>query len=214
VVSFFFYFDLGQYLTLESLKANRELLRRHAETEYVSTVVVFILIYLIQTAFSLPGAAVLTLLGGFLFGSVLGTFFVNIGATSGALLAMFSARYLFRDIVERRWGGRLEPIQRGFAENAFRFLLTIRLIPLFPFFLVNLACGLTRIRVGAFLLATSIGILPASFIFANAGRQLGRIESIGDILSGEVLVALGSLALLSLLPLVLRRVKRPGRTVA
>jgi len=134
----FVYFDLGQYLSLESLQANRDGLLAYTDSNFGMAMALFIAAYIIQTGFSLPGGAIMTLAGGFLFGSVLGTVLVNIGATTGATLAFLVARYLLRDWVEQKFGDRLEPIQAGFAKNAFSYLMTLRLIPAFPFFLVNL----------------------------------------------------------------------------
>jgi uncharacterized membrane protein YdjX (TVP38/TMEM64 family) len=204
----FFYFDLKQYVSLEALKANRDRLLAFTEANYTSAVLIYILIYCLQTAFSLPGATIFTLAGGFLFGSVIGTLYVNIAATSGATLAFLAARYLLRDWVERKFGNRLASIQEGFAKNAFSYLLTLRLIPLFPFFLVNLVSGLTRMTVGTFMTATAIGIIPASFVFANAGRQLGSINALGEIASPRVLGSLALLGLLALVPIVYRKLNR------
>jgi len=177
----FFYFDLGQYLSLEALKKNRDNFLAYTESNYGFAAALFIAIYIVQTAFSLPGGALLTLAGGFLFGSLLGTVFVNIGATTGATLAFLAARYLLRDWVEHKFGDRLESIQAGFAQNAFSYLMTLRLIPAFPFFLVNLVSGLTRVNLGTYVIATAVGIIPGSFVFAYAGRQLGTINSLGEI---------------------------------
>ena len=204
-VGAFFYFDLKQYLSLETLKANRDKLLFYTEAHYTTAVVAFILLYCVQTAFSLPGAAIFTLAGGFLFGSFVGTLYVNIAATAGATLAFLAARYLLRDWVELKFGGRLGPIQEGFAKNAFSYLITLRLVPLFPFFLVNLVSGLTRIRVGTYVLATALGIIPGSFVFANAGRQLGSINSLGEIASPRVLGAFALLGLLSLIPILYKK---------
>jgi uncharacterized membrane protein YdjX (TVP38/TMEM64 family) len=113
-----------------------------------------------------------------------------------------------RDWVERTFGNRLGPIQEGFAKNAFSYLLTLRLVPLFPFFLVNLVSGLTRISVGTYVLTTAVGIVPASFVFANAGRQLGSIQSLSEIASPRVLGAFALLGLLSLVPVFYRRLSR------
>ena len=204
-VGAFFYFDLKQYLSLEALKANRDSLLAYTEAHYTKSVVLFILLYCLQTAFSLPGAAIFTLAGGFLFGSFLGTLYTNIAATSGATLAFLAARYLLRDWVERKFGDRLGPIQEGFAKNAFSYLITLRLVPLFPFFLVNLVSGLTRVRLGTYVAATSIGIIPGSFVYANAGRQLGTINSLSEIASPRVLGAFALLGLLALVPIVYRK---------
>jgi uncharacterized membrane protein YdjX (TVP38/TMEM64 family) len=124
-------------------------------------------------------------------------------------LAFLAARYLLRDWVERKFGRRLSSIQNGFARNAFSYLLTLRLIPLFPFFLVNLVSGLTRMTVATFMAATAIGIIPASFVFANAGRQLGSINSLNEIASPRVLGAFALLGVLALMPIVYRKVSEP-----
>ncbi len=209
----FFYFDLGTYLSLESLKANRDNLLAYTESHFSLAVSLFILVYVVQTAFSLPGGAILTLAGGFLFGSFFGTLFVNIGATTGATLAFLSSRYLLRDWVEKKFGDRLGPIQAGFAKNAFSYLMTLRLIPAFPFFLVNLVSGLTRVNLGTYMLATAIGIIPGSFVFAFAGRQLGTINSLSEIASPPVLLAFTFLGLLAIMPIVYRKItgkRSPG----
>ena len=147
----------------------------------------------------------MTLAGGFLFGSVLGTIFVNIGATTGATLAFLAARYLLRDWVETKFGDRIEPLQAGFAKNAFNYLMTLRLIPAFPFFLVNLVSGLTRVNLGTYVVATSVGIIPGSFVFAFAGKQLGSINSLSEIASPPVLMAFTLLGLLALMPMAYRK---------
>ena len=209
----FLYFDLGQYLSLDALKQNRDSLLAYTESNFGVAVALFVGVYIVQTAFSLPGGAILTLAGGFLFGSLLGTVFVNVGATTGATLAFLAARYLLRDWVETKFGDRLEPIQAGFAQNAFSYLMTLRLIPAFPFFLVNLVSGLTRVNLGTYVIATAVGIIPGSFVFAYAGRQLGTINSLAEIASPPVLLAFTLLGLLALLPIVYRKLtgkKTPG----
>ncbi|HJU06794.1 MAG TPA: TVP38/TMEM64 family protein [Nitrospiraceae bacterium] len=194
----FFYFDLGRYLSLDALKANRDSLLVFTEQHYASAVALYIVFYIVMVAVSLPGGVIMTLAGGFLFGSVIGTLYVNVGATIGATLAFLASRYLLRDWVERKFGQKLGTIQEGFSKNAFSYLLTIRLIPIFPFFLVNLLSGLTRITTLTYVVATSLGILPGSFIYANAGRQLGRINSLKEIASPNVLLAFTLLGLLTL----------------
>jgi uncharacterized membrane protein YdjX (TVP38/TMEM64 family) len=196
----FFYFDLGRFLSLAALKDNRDKLLSFTEANYISAAVLFILAYIAVTGLSLPGAVILTLAGGFLFGAVLGTLFVNLGATAGATLAFLASRYLLRDWVERKFGKWLGPVQQGFAKNAFSYLLTLRLIPLFPFFVVNLVSGLTRMNVGSYVVATALGIIPGSFVYAYAGRQLGTINSLKDIASPGVIGAFVLLGLLALVP--------------
>jgi uncharacterized membrane protein YdjX (TVP38/TMEM64 family) len=209
-VGAFVYFDLGRYLSLDALKANRDRLLVFTDDHYAAAVGVFIALYCVVTGLSLPGAVIMTLAGGFLFGSLLGTLYVNVGATSGATIAFLVSRYLLRDWVERSLGDKLQPIQEGFAKNAFSYLMTLRLIPLFPFFLVNLVSGLTRMRAGTYIAATALGILPGSFVYANAGRQLGSINSLNEIASPNVLLAFTLLGLLALAPLIYKRIRRSG----
>ena len=140
----FFYFDLNAYFNLATLKDSRDDLLRFTDANYAVAAMLFVAAYFAQTAFSLPGGAIMTLAGGFLFGSVVGTILVNLGATLGATCAFLAARYVLRDWVERKFGDSLAPLQAGFAQNAFSYLLTLRLIPLFPFFF-----GEPRVRFDA-----------------------------------------------------------------
>ncbi len=208
-IAAFFLLDLKQYLSLEALKSNRDQLLDFTQQHYTAAVTLFLLAYVLQTVFSLPGAAILTLTGGFLFGSLLGTLYVNVGATAGATLAFLTARYVLRDWVEQKFGYRLGLLQQGFARNAFSYLLTLRLIPLFPFFLINLLSGLTRVNVGTYVVATSLGIIPGSFVYAFAGRQLGTINSLKEIASPNVILAFTLLGLLALVPILYKKI--PGR---
>ncbi|OQW30071.1 MAG: dihydrolipoamide dehydrogenase [Nitrospira sp. SG-bin1] len=201
----FFYFDLGQFLSLNALKENRDSLLTFADEHFAFAVGLFIVAYVVVAGLSLPGAVILTLAGGFLFGGILATVFINIGATTGATLAFLTARYLLRDTVEQKFGKWLGPFQEGFAKNAFSYLLTLRLIPLFPFFVVNLVSGLTRVSVGTYIAATAIGIVPGSFVYAYAGRQLGTINSLKEIASPNVIGAFVLLGLLALVPVVYKR---------
>lgn len=204
-IGLFFYFDLGKFLSLNSLKEHRDLLRAFTEAHYATSVGLFILTYIAVTGLSLPGAVIMTLAGGFLFGSVLGTLFVNIGATTGATLAFLASRYLLHDWVEQKFGNTLGPIQAGFSTNAFHYLMTLRLIPLFPFFLVNMVSGLTRVSLGTYVTATAIGIIPGSFVFAYAGRQLGSINSLREIALPNMLLAFTLLGLLAMVPILYKK---------
>jgi uncharacterized membrane protein YdjX (TVP38/TMEM64 family) len=201
----FFYFDAVRFLSLEAVKEHRDKLLAFADDHYAAAVGLFVVTYAAVTGLSLPGAAILTLVGGFLFGSVFGTLFVNIGATSGATLAFLAARYLLRDWVERKFGNRLGSIQEGFRKNAFSYLMTLRLIPLFPFFLVNMVSGLTRVSIGTYVAATALGIIPGSFVYAYAGRQLGTINSLKEIASPNVLLAFTLLGILALVPVLYKK---------
>ena len=207
----FYFFDLMAYLSLDVLKANRDKLLAFTEEHYVPAIALFILLYVVQTAFSLPGATIMTLTGGFLFGSLWAALYVNVGATAGATLAFLAARYLFRDWVEQRFGHRLQAFQAGFAQNAFNYLLTLRLIPLFPFFLVNLLSGLTRVQMSTYVAATALGIIPGSFAYTFAGRQLGTLNSLGDLASPRLLIAFTLLGLLILMPIGYRKFINPSK---
>jgi len=201
----FFWFDLNTYLTLEAVKTNRDRLLAFTDGHRVLAIASFVITYAMVTGLSLPGAAILTLAGGFLFGAVWGTLFVNLGATTGGTLAFLTSRYLLRDWVERKFGRWLGPVQQGFAKNAFSYLLTLRLIPLVPFFVVNLVSGLTRMNVGRYVAATALGIIPGSFVYAYAGRQLGTINSLNDIASPGVIGAFVLLGLLALVPTLYKK---------
>jgi uncharacterized membrane protein YdjX (TVP38/TMEM64 family) len=204
-VGAFFYFDLGRFLSLTALKDNRDSLLAFTDANFMAAVAIFIGAYAMMAGLSLPGAVILTLAGGFLFGAGWATVFVNVGATTGATVAFLTARYLLRDTVEQKFGKWLGPFQEGFAKNAFSYLLTLRLIPLFPFFVVNLVSGLTRVSVGTYVAATALGIIPGSFVYAYAGRQLATINSLKEIASPNVIAAFVLLGLLALVPVIYKK---------
>jgi uncharacterized membrane protein YdjX (TVP38/TMEM64 family) len=201
----FVYFDGQQYLSLHSLKANRDRLLAYTEQHYFLSVGAFIGLYILQTALSLPGSLVFTLAGGLLFGVVLGSVYDIIAGTIGATLAFLASRYLFHDWVKRRLGGRLRQVRAGFRDNGFCYLLSLRLMPIFPFFIINLLSGLTPIAVRTFALATIVGSIPVTLVYANAGRQLGEIQEVSDIMSPGVMASLAALGLAALIPVALRK---------
>ena len=213
----FFLFDLGSTLSLDTLKSRQSELASFVEREPLIAAGGFFLVYVAVTALSLPGAAVMTLAAGAIFGLLLGTLIVSFASMAGASLAFLSSRYLFRDWVRKRFGKRIETMDRGLAKDGAFYLLTLRLIPVFPFFLINLAMGLTVMRLATFAFVSQIGMFAGTLVFVNAGTQLAAIESTGDILSPGLI---GSLVLLGLFPLVakalldgwkLRRVYRPWK---
>jgi len=206
-IAAFYFFDIQQYLSFESLKANRDRLNVVYHENAIIFILGFIGIYFLTVSLSLPGAAVLTLSAGAIFGSVLGTFLVNIGATLGATAAFLSARFIFRDWVENQFSDKLEFINNGISDNATSYLLFLRLVPLFPFFLVNLVLGVTQVRLSIYFFSTMIGIMPGSFVYANAGSNLARINTISDIASPEIFGAFVLLGIFALIPAVYRRYK-------
>ena len=206
-IAAFYFLDLGQYLSLESLKDNRERLYDLYRNNTLPTVLGFVGVYFYVVALSLPGATILTLTAGAIFGSVTGTLIVNVGATLGATAAFLVARFLLRDWVENRFGEKLQTFPEGFSKNAINYLLFLRLVPLFPFFLVNLVSGLTKVRIPVYFFATMFGILPGSFVYANAGSNLARINSLSDIASPGVLGAMALLGVFALIPTLYNRFK-------
>jgi uncharacterized membrane protein YdjX (TVP38/TMEM64 family) len=208
LVCAFMWFHLGRFLTLEALKANRQNLVEYHAAHRSATAAGFMAIYIVQTALSLPGAAVLSLAAGAIFGSVMGTVYANIAATIGATLAFLVTRYLLRDAIQKRFGTKLEALNRELEARGLNYLLFLRLVPLFPFFLINLAAGLTRLPLRTFILGTMIGIIPGGFVYVNAGASLAAITALSDIASPRVLGSFALLGLFSLLPVLYNRMKR------
>lgn len=210
--SIFYVFDLGQYLTLESLKANRQALLEYYEANALTMALGYIGVYIVVVALSLPGATIMTLCGGAIFGAVKATLFINIGATVGATLAFLAARFILRDWVEEKFGGKLQKFNEGFSKNALNYILFLRLVPVFPFFLINLASGLTQIPLRTYVLGTMIGIIPGSFVFANAASNLAAIDSLSGIASPGVLGAFALLGLFSLIPTLYKKYKEKAKS--
>ncbi len=195
----FFVFDLGSYLSLDALKARQAELAGFVETRPAAAIRGFFLLYVAVTALSLPGAAIMTLAAGAIFGLLLGTLIVSFASAIGASLAFLFSRYILRDWVRGSFGKRAEAIDRGIAKDGAFYLLTLRLIPAFPFFLINLAMGLTAMRVATFYIVSQIGMLAGTIVYVNAGTQLAGIESTSDILSPALI---GSFVLLGIFPLI------------
>jgi uncharacterized membrane protein YdjX (TVP38/TMEM64 family) len=207
-VILFFSFDLQRFLTLAALKANRQTLLGYYADHRLLTVAGFMVIYIVQTALSLPGAAILSLAAGAIFGTVMGTAYANIAATIGATLAFLVTRYLLRDAVLVRFGSRLEGMNRELETRGFNYLLFLRLVPVFPFFLINLAAGLTRLPLRTFIIGTMLGIIPGGFVYVNAGASLATIDSLSGIASPRVLASFGLLGLFALVPALYNAYKR------
>ncbi len=195
-------------ITFAALQENKVRLLHTVENNYSLSAAGYIILYTIVVAFSIPGATVLTLSGGFLFGALLGTLYVNAGATAGATLAFLFYRYAAGEWFQKRYQDTLAAFNREFSHNGYRYLLALRLLPIFPFFLINAGAGLTTIPLRTFVWTTSLGILPGSFVYAFAGRQVGSLESMGDIFSIKMLAAFTLLALLVLLPVLVNHRKR------
>ena len=206
-IAAFYFFDFGQYLSLENLKNNRDRLYDLYRNNTLPMVLGFIGVYFAVVALSLPGATILTLTAGAIFGSVTGTLIANVGATLGATAAFLVARFLLRDWVGNRFGEKFQTFHEGFSKNSINYILFLRLVPLFPFFLVNLVSGLTKVRIPVYFFGTMFGILPGSFVYANAGSNLARINSLSDIASPGVLGAMALLGVFALIPTLYSRFK-------
>ena len=191
--------DLGQWLTLEQLKASRDTLAREYAAHPVPTALAFFGVYVLAAALSIPGAVILTLAAGALFGWGLGLVLASFASSLGALLAFWVSRYLLRGLIEQRFGKLLEPINAGLAQDGALYLLTLRLVPVFPFWLINLLMGLTTLGALKFYAVSQVGMLVGTAVYVNAGTQLAAIESASDVLSPGLL---GSLALLGVFPLL------------
>jgi uncharacterized membrane protein YdjX (TVP38/TMEM64 family) len=197
----FFALGLGDALTLEALKAEAGRLEALRAARPLAVATAFFLVYVAVTGLSLPGAALMTLAAGALFGLVEGTILVSFASTIGATIAFLAARFLFRDAVVRRLGARLHAIEEGMARDGAFYLFSLRLVPVFPFFLVNLLMGLTSIRARTFAAVSQAGMLPGTIVYVNAGTELAAIESMADILSPRLWAAF---LLLGLFPWIAR----------
>jgi uncharacterized membrane protein YdjX (TVP38/TMEM64 family) len=201
----FFALDGQRYFHLDTIKAHRDALLAFTDAHFAAALAIGFLMYVGAAAFSLPVGLALSLTMGFVFGRWVGTALVVVAATVGATIVFAAARYLFADWGRRRMGAAGERINAGFTRNAWSYMLFLRLVPVFPFFLVNLAPALTDIPMRTFALATLVGIIPATFVFVNLGETLGRIDSLQGLVSPEVLGALGLLGLLALVPIAFHR---------
>ncbi len=198
----FFAFDLDRYVGLEYLKAQQATLLAQVAAHPWPAALLFFLAYVAVTALSLPGAALMTLLGGALFGLWQGFVLVSFASTLGAALAMLCSRYLLRDWVQRRFARQLAGVEKGMQGDGGFYLFALRLVPLFPFFMINLLMGLTRLPLVTYWWVSQVGMLPGTLVYVNAGRELGRLDSVAGILSPGLL---GAFILLGLFPLLARR---------
>ncbi len=214
IVALAYLSDLGYYLTLDHLRAHHRIIADFVETRPVAAAGTYLLLYALAVAASVPGAVFMTIIGGFLFGAVLGTALTVVAATLGATLLFLAARTAIGSLLRAKaesWFGRMEA---GFRRDAFSYLLVLRLVPLFPFFIVNLVPAFLGVGLGTFVGATLLGIIPGTLVFTLAGCGLGSILeaggefSIRSVLTPEMIAALCGLALLALVPVVYRRYAR------
>ena len=211
----FFALGLDEYVTLEALREHRTLLTAFVAENAVAAPLLFMTLYAIAIAFSLPGGAVMTIAGGFLFGNIVGTVWVVIAATTGATAVFLIAKTALGDALRAKAGPWLKKLEAGFHENALSYLLVLRLIPLFPFFVVNLVPAFLGVRLRTYVIGTAVGIIPGSFVFISIGAGLGSLFDrtmggefeLSGILTPEIVTALVGLAALSLLPVAYKKYK-------
>ena len=201
-VGLFYALGLQQYISWDYIRSHLDDWRADVDRNLLLSLAVFFVIYVVVTALSLPAALPLTLVGAALFGRWVGTGVISLASTLGATLAFLSSRYLLRDWVQRTFEARLEPLNRGVERDGAFYLFTLRLVPAVPFFLINLGMGLTPMRVLTYALVSWAGMLPGTFLYVNVGTELGTLESPSGLLSWQIL---GSLALLGIVPLVIRK---------
>ena len=200
--------ELDAWLTFENLKVQQESLSLYVQAHYILSVILFMILYILCIAFMLPVATVLTLSGGFLFGAWLGMVFVNIAATIGALIAFLLARYLIGHKIQQQYAKQLHTFNSAFEQGKYAYLFSLRLLPIFPFFLVNLLCGVTAVDIRTFVVTTSLGIIPGTLVYTYAGSQLAKLQSMEDIFSKEIFLALVLLVILILLPQLYKKIKK------
>ena len=201
----YFSFDLGRYLSLTYLTSGGAAWRAYYASHPAVAMAGYFLLYVTVTALSLPGAAVMTLAGGAIFGLVIGTALVSFASTIGATLAFLASRYVLREAVQRRFDKQLAVINTGLEKDGAFYLFALRLVPLLPFFTINLAMGVTPLKTSTFFWVSQVGMLAGTVVYVNAGTQLASISSVADILSPALLV---SFALIGVLPLIARGILR------
>ena len=212
-----FALGLDDYLTVEALREHRHLLIGFVNSHVILAAALYMLIYIASTAASLPGGTILTVAGGFLFGPWLGTVYVVVGATVGATVVFLIARTALGGSLRAKIEPALRKMERGFQENALSYLLVLRLIPLFPFWLVNLVPALLGVPLKTYVIGTFLGVIPGVFVFTFAGAGLGGIFdseagfSLTAVLTPEVVGALAGLSVLSMAPVVYKKLKARGR---
>ncbi|MDH3196510.1 MAG: TVP38/TMEM64 family protein [Hyphomicrobiales bacterium] len=203
---------LNDYISVQTLSDNREALQNFVAQNMLLAALSYMAVYIIAVALSFPGASFLTIASGFSFGWLLGGALTAVSATIGATIIFLAARTAFGDLLQRKAGDRILKLRDGFQEDSFNYLLFLRLAPIFPFWLINLAPALFGMRLGPYVLATFVGILPGTFAYAYFGQGISSaIDMEGSVVSPELLIGLGALGLASLLPVVLKRIRRSRR---
>jgi uncharacterized membrane protein YdjX (TVP38/TMEM64 family) len=202
LITVFIYLNLGSYFTITYIKESQGNFQEIYLNNRITVIAAYMLIYITVTALSLPGAAVMTIAGGALFGLEVGVIVVSFSSTIGATMACFFARFILRDWVQKKFGEKLKTINDGIKNEGAYYLFTARLIPVFPFFVINLAMGLTKMPLIKFFWVSQLGMLAGTTVYVNAGKELGKIESMSGILSPGLIL---SFAILGLFPIIMKK---------
>jgi uncharacterized membrane protein YdjX (TVP38/TMEM64 family) len=197
-----FFFDIGQYLSFETIKEQHEKLILLIESNFIFYFILFFFIYIIVTAFALPFAAIKTVLAGALFGLIPGVILTSFASSIGSTLCFLMSRFVLRDFVQNKYSKYLDKINKGIKEDGIYYLFFLRLSPIFPFFIINLVFGLTKMKTMTFYIISQIGMLIGTVVFVNAGVQLSKISSMSDILSFNLIL---SFILIGLVPLIIKK---------
>ena len=203
LIAAFFIFDLGQYFSLDYLKEQKDALNQFYSENPLLMLAVFFLIYVAVAALALPAATLLTVAGGALFGFWTGTIVVSFASSIGATIAFLLTRYLFHDAIQAKFGDRLKAINDGIEREGAFYVFGLRLVPLFPFVVVNSVLGLTKLKTITFYWASQLGMLAGTAVYVNAGTQLAEINSLGDIASPKLIL---SFVLLGLFPIIAKKI--------
>jgi uncharacterized membrane protein YdjX (TVP38/TMEM64 family) len=208
-VAAFRIFNLGEYLSLPFIKESQQKFEALYAEHTIPVIGGYILVYILVTSLSLPGAAVMTLAGGALFGLLRGTIIVSFASSIGATLACFVSRFILRDWVQGKFKEKLKTVNEGIDREGSFYLFTLRLIPIFPFWLINLILGLTKMPLRTFYWVSQIGMLPGTIVYVNAGKELGKIDSLSGVLSPGLIF---SFVLLGLFPLITKKLMASYRS--
>lgn len=209
----FFYFGLYRYLSFSQLALHRQTLLNWKDTHLLLSILLFIACYIVLVAFSFPGASLLTLLGGFLFGITQGTLYVVVSATLGSCVIFLAVKSSFGKVIAKKGSKWVAKLEHGFQKNAFNYLLVLRFIPLFPFWVINIVAGILNVSLRSYFFATLIGIIPGSLVYVAVGNGLGSVieqgqtPNLGIIFSPEILLPLIGLSLLSIVPIIYKKYK-------
>ncbi len=202
LIALFKTFNLGEYLTLSYIKESQEKFQILYGDHRTAVIAIYMIIYILVTSLSLPGAAVMTIAAGALFGLIVGTVAVSFASTIGATLACFVSRFILRDWIQARFGDKLKTVNDGVEREGAFYLFTLRLIPVFPFWLINLVMGLTKMPLKKFYWVSQVGMLAGTIVYVNAGKEIAKIESLSGILSPGLIL---SFVLLGLFPLLAKK---------